>query len=59
MYKPEVILDELKSYATLFDGDIVMTGTPKGVGEVHRGDVFLGRLKCGDKTLIEIEWLAD
>jgi len=59
MYKPDVILDELKSYTTLFDGDIVMTGTPKGVGEVHRGDVFLGRLKCGDQTLIEIEWLAE
>lgn len=59
MYKPEVIMQELKSYTTLMDGDIVMTGTPQGVGEVHRGDVFLGRLKCGDNTLIEIEWLAE
>jgi len=59
MYKPDVILEELKSYTTLVDGDIVMTGTPQGVGEVHRGDVFLGRLKCGDNTLIEIEWLAE
>lgn len=59
MFKPDVILQELKSYTTLFDGDIIMTGTPQGVGEVHRGDVFLGRLKCGDTTLIEIEWLAE
>ncbi len=59
MFKPDVILNELKSYTTLFDGDIVMTGTPQGVGEVHRGDVFLGRLKSGDKTLIEIEWAAE
>ncbi|MDF5446843.1 fumarylacetoacetate hydrolase family protein, partial [Vibrio parahaemolyticus] len=53
------ILDELTSYTTLQDGDVVMTGTPKGVGEVHEGDIFLGRLKCGDVTLLEIEWLAD
>lgn len=59
MFKPDAILHELKSYTTLFDGDIIMTGTPQGVGEVHRGDVFLGRLKCGDKTLIEIEWAAE
>ncbi|NIY90764.1 fumarylacetoacetate hydrolase family protein [Vibrio diazotrophicus] len=59
MFKPDVILQELKSYTTLFDGDIIMTGTPQGVGEVHRGDVFLGRLKSGDTTLIEIEWPAE
>ncbi|MGF1753826.1 fumarylacetoacetate hydrolase family protein [Vibrio makurazakiensis] len=58
IYSPAVILNELTSYTTLLDGDVVMTGTPQGVGEVHRGDVFLGRLKCGEQTLIEIEWLA-
>ncbi|MEZ8859443.1 fumarylacetoacetate hydrolase family protein [Vibrio sp. 10N.247.311.51] len=58
LYSPQTILEELCSYTTLLDGDVVMTGTPKGVGEVHRGDVFLGRLKCGETTLIEIEWVA-
>ncbi|NRF14436.1 fumarylacetoacetate hydrolase family protein [Vibrio coralliilyticus] len=58
MYPPQTILEELRTYTTLNDGDIVMTGTPQGVGEVHTGDVFLGRLKAEDKTLIEIEWLA-
>ncbi|HCH1620913.1 TPA: fumarylacetoacetate hydrolase family protein [Vibrio parahaemolyticus] len=59
LYPPFSILDELSSYTTLQDGDVVMTGTPQGVGEVHQGDVFLGRLKCGDVTLLEIEWVAD
>jgi len=59
MYKPDVILEELKSYTSIIDGDIVMTGTPQGVGEVHQGDVFLGRLKCGDQILLEIEWVAE
>lgn len=59
LYPPFTILDELSSYTRLEDGDVVMTGTPKGVGEVHQGDVFLGRLKCGDVTLFETEWVAD
>lgn len=59
LYPPFTILDELSSYTCLEDGDVVMTGTPKGVGEVHQGDVFLGRLKCGDVTLFETEWVAD
>ncbi len=58
LYPPQTILEELSSYTTLLDGDVVMTGTPKGVGEVHQGDLFLGRLKCGEQTLVEIEWVA-
>lgn len=58
MYSPDIILEELKSYTTLIDGDIVMTGTPKGVGEVHKGDVFLCRLKSGVETILEVEWHA-
>lgn len=59
LYPPFTILDELSSYTRLESGDVIMTGTPKGVGEVHQGDVFLGRLKCGDVTLFETEWVAD
>lgn len=42
LYPPVSILDELKSYTTLEDGDVVMTGTPKGVGEVHQAMSSLG-----------------
>ncbi|MGC9423544.1 fumarylacetoacetate hydrolase family protein [Vibrio sp.] len=59
IYKPEAILAELKTYTSVCDNDIVMTGTPQGVGEVHQGDRFLGRLKCADQVLIEVEWLAE
>ncbi|WP_282175806.1 fumarylacetoacetate hydrolase family protein [Vibrio nereis] len=59
MYSPNVILQELQSYTTLQDGDVIMTGTPQGVGEVHQGDVFLARLKQNEETLIEIEWVAE
>jgi 2-keto-4-pentenoate hydratase/2-oxohepta-3-ene-1,7-dioic acid hydratase in catechol pathway len=58
LYPPQAILNELKSYLTLENGDVVMTGTPQGVGMVHVGDVFLARLKSMDRTLIETEWVA-
>jgi 2-keto-4-pentenoate hydratase/2-oxohepta-3-ene-1,7-dioic acid hydratase in catechol pathway len=59
IYSPLVILDEIGQYTTLADGDVVMTGTPKGVGVVQVGDHFLARLKTADKTLIEVEWVAE
>ena len=42
IYKPDDILKEVKKYFTLYDGDIVMSGTPKGVGTISAGDVFKG-----------------
>ncbi|WP_300174764.1 fumarylacetoacetate hydrolase family protein [uncultured Aliivibrio sp.] len=58
IYSPTTILLDLKSYTQLCDGDIVMTGTPQGVGEIHMGDIFLSRLKSNGNTLIEAEWVA-
>lgn len=58
IYSPSIILSDLKSYTQLYDGDIIMTGTPQGVGEIHMGDIFLSRLKLDGKTLIEAEWVA-
>lgn len=59
LYPPRMILQELSSYTTLQTNDIIMTGTPKGVGVIHPGDQFTGRVKCGDTTLIEVEWRAE
>ncbi len=58
LYPPQTIIKEIGSYSTLEDYDVIMTGTPKGVGQVHSGDRFLGRIKCKDQTLIEVEWAA-
>ena len=58
IYRPEVILTEIRKFLTLFDGDIVMTGTPKGVGIIKKGDLFKGTLKTGDKELISAQWKA-
>jgi 2-keto-4-pentenoate hydratase/2-oxohepta-3-ene-1,7-dioic acid hydratase in catechol pathway len=58
LYKPEEMLKEIESFSTLEDGDIVMSGTPKGVGIVKSGDKFLGQILLKDKLLIEKKWIA-
>jgi len=58
MYKPSEILKELKTYTELNDGDIVMTGTPKGVGVIKPSDEFWGRICLNGVTLTQQTWLA-
>ena len=56
IYKPEEILNELKTFMTLEDGDIVMTGTPKGVGTINPEDEFLGHVLTEKNELISHQW---
>ena len=45
-------LAQLASYETLEPGDLLMTGTPEGVGAVERGDVMRGAIaKLGEITV--------
>jgi len=59
MYKPDIILEQLSSFMTLEDGDIVMTGTPKGVGKIVAGSEFVGKVICHGETLVCANWLAN
>lgn len=58
MYKPDQILAEIQSFMPLDDGDIVMTGTPAGVGQVRPDAVFRGALVAGREVLISHQWQA-
>jgi len=58
MYKPTGILAELKTYTELNDGDIIMTGTPKGVGVIAKGANFKGRVLSGSKEIVSTIWTA-
>lgn len=58
MYKPDEILKELQSFMTLEDGDIVMTGTPKGVGLVESGATFDAAIIQDDTALVTASWQA-
>jgi len=58
LFKPEAVLNNLSSFITLEDGDIVMTGTPKGVGKVTANMEFVGRILHGDNVLVESSWIS-
>ncbi len=58
LYSPMRILDELATFMTLETGDVVMTGTPSGVGPVVAGAHFEARLFNDGEALTEISWLA-
>lgn len=46
-------LSEISRIMTLEEGDVVLTGTPKGVGEVKAGDVMRAGIRVGGKELVE------
>ena len=58
MYKPAEVLAGIQRFMSLGDNDIIMTGTPKGVGQIQAGDRFNGSIKSGEQVLIEQEWIA-
>ncbi len=47
------IISDISKVMTLEEGDIVLTGTPKGVGPVVPGDVMRAGVKVGGKELRE------
>ena len=58
MYPPDAILRELNAFTSLEDGDIIMTGTPAGVGSVRTGEHFQGRVLAGGKLLVAASWVS-
>ena len=58
LYPPDVILKELNQFLVLEDFDIVMTGTPEGVGAIQAGERFCGRVFHNEQELVSAEWLA-
>jgi 2-keto-4-pentenoate hydratase/2-oxohepta-3-ene-1,7-dioic acid hydratase in catechol pathway len=58
MNKPEDILKELAGFLSMEDGDLLMTGTPKGVGPLVLGDHFVGKVYDGERLLVERHWIV-
>ena len=58
LYPPDVILKELNQFLVLEDYDIIMTGTPAGVGAVKTGEHFLGRVLNDEGVLVSSVWAA-
>lgn len=58
LYQPHDLVDEVQSFLTLADDDVLLTGTPAGVGQINVGDTFVGRVYSGDQLMIEVSWVA-
>ncbi|NPA12054.1 MAG: fumarylacetoacetate hydrolase family protein [Epsilonproteobacteria bacterium] len=58
MYKPNFLFKDIDYIFGLNPGDIVMSGTPKGVGEVKRGDVFEGRILENNRVIASKKWVV-
>lgn len=56
--KPDEIIKEANSFLSFEDGDILMTGTPKGVGQFNIGDEFHGKILYNGKVLVEEKFIA-
>lgn len=56
LHKPQEILDETAKFLSFDDGDILMTGTPKGVGALIQGDIFLGKILSKGVVILEKQW---
>lgn len=59
MYSPAALLKEISSFMTLQDNDIVMSGTPSGVGEIQSGNELVGKIFDGDRLLLEHAWKVE
>jgi len=56
--KPLQLLNEAKSFLSFEDGDLLMAGTPKGVGSVNSGDRYLGKIFEKEKLIVEGSWVV-
>jgi 2-keto-4-pentenoate hydratase/2-oxohepta-3-ene-1,7-dioic acid hydratase in catechol pathway len=56
--KPTQMLNEAKSFLSFEDGDLLMTGTPKGVNPVISGDKYLGKIFEKEKLIAEGSWVV-
>ncbi|WOC27028.1 fumarylacetoacetate hydrolase family protein [Pseudoalteromonas sp. N1230-9] len=58
LHNAEKILSEISEFMDLEDGDIIMTGTPEGVGEVESGSTFQVLLMDEQTEVLSHQWQA-
>ena len=55
----EKVVSYITEVMTLEAGDLVLTGTPAGVGPLRVGDVVRGELWYGDERVVEMEFYCE
>ena len=55
-YKIGEQLEFISNYVTLYPGDLILTGTPAGVGPIKVGDNLNGVIKQNGSVLVEMQY---
>jgi len=58
LHSLETLIEDVSRCISFVDGDILMTGTPAGVGPVQAGEVFEARVVHKSECLTDARWLA-
>ncbi|RBW41358.1 FAA hydrolase family protein [Psychromonas sp. B3M02] len=56
IYKPAEIVTAVNEFMSFEKHDILMTGTPKGVGKINQGDKFTGQIFSQDTLIASQSW---
>jgi 2-keto-4-pentenoate hydratase/2-oxohepta-3-ene-1,7-dioic acid hydratase in catechol pathway len=59
IYEPKDIIEEIQTFMNIHDGDIIMSGTPKGVSTYNLNDKFIGKIYCKNNLLLESSWIVE
>ena len=55
-YKIDKVLEFITKFTTLHPGDLILTGTPSGIGPVNVGDKIRANLVQENVTLVEMNY---
>jgi 2-keto-4-pentenoate hydratase/2-oxohepta-3-ene-1,7-dioic acid hydratase in catechol pathway len=58
IYKIDTIIKEVNTFMSLEDNDIIMSGTPKGVGSYNIGDIFEAYIYSNEKEILSCKFIA-
>ncbi|MBC7420307.1 MAG: fumarylacetoacetate hydrolase family protein [Bdellovibrio sp.] len=56
IFKPEILLQFIKKHFPVSGSDILLTGTPAGVGPLQSGDLLQATLQSGNRKLLACHW---
>lgn len=58
-YKIGEQLEQITKYVTLIQGDLILTGTPSGIGPINVGDKLKASLKQNGEVLVEMNFAVE
>ena len=56
IFNPRKLLEFIKTHFPVQPNDIVLTGTPAGVGPIASGDILQAELRSGKQSLLACHW---